>query len=590
MKSNNVIDIGSVSIPTSHFMIAWCAWLGIKKAGKTYGAKGVAEQLMEQGVPLVVFDAIGMWRHLKVPSNGRDGRGYEVVVAGGETPDIPLTAQNAAEIVRAAMRSNVSLIVDLYDPKLSKADWRKIVKSGFHTLLYENKKHGPRYVILEEAAEFVPQKVMDGETYAAVEKLVRMGGNVGLGGALVTPRSQEINKAVLDLCDNLVLMRQRGSAAIDAINKWMDKLPNADIAEQIASSLMTISNGQCWVWAEDADNPVRTQTHKLKSYHPDRTDPAGVASKVRRPVDTASFVSKLLADLPKVVAEQDLKDPVVLRRRIAELERALASRPEQVEFKAPEPVSILTDKDRETLQRIETGLIPSATQIVSSHMAKAVEAINEAHALLKPILQKVNSAQPARRYFNPVVVVPPVKRPIIRVQASEAGDDNTVTPVGQKILNALAELELLKVSEPVREMVALMAGYTNLASTGYVKAISQLRTQNLVVYPNSDTIALSEAGAEKAEYPSAPRSSEEIQRRVCDLIGGKSSEILRPLIDAYPNSVPREEVAFRSGYTNLASTGFVKAVSRLRTLGFIDYPDSKSMVAAPVLFLDSHGS
>lgn len=48
--STNIL-IGDVSIPLGDFAVAGTAWLGIKKAGKTYGAKGVAEQLISHGVP-----------------------------------------------------------------------------------------------------------------------------------------------------------------------------------------------------------------------------------------------------------------------------------------------------------------------------------------------------------------------------------------------------------------------------------------------------------------------------------------------------------------------------------------------------------
>ena len=40
-------------------------------------------------------------------------------------------------------------------------------------------------------------------------------------------------------------------------------------------------------------------------------------------------------------------------------------------------------------------------------------------------------------------------------------------------------------------------------------------------------------------------------------------------------------------YPNLTSKGFANAMSRLRTLGFIDYPDRGTVRAQPVLFLES---
>ena len=143
---------------------------------------------------------IGVWRYLKVAGAGAHGKGFKVV-AGGREPDLPLTPTSAPEIVRAAIRENIPLIIDLYDEKLSKADWRRIVQKCFRTLLYEN--HGLRHIFLEETAEYAPQKVFDGETYAEVEKLVRMGGNKSLGITLINQRAQEVNKAVLDLCEIL---------------------------------------------------------------------------------------------------------------------------------------------------------------------------------------------------------------------------------------------------------------------------------------------------------------------------------------------------------------------------------------------------
>jgi hypothetical protein len=351
------ITIGDVRIPLEDFAISGTAWLGIKKAGKTYGAKGVAEQLMEHGIPLIVFDAIGVWRFLKTAGDGPGAKGFKVVVAGGEQADIPLSPHNAAEIVRAAMRSNVSLVIDLYDPKLSKGDWRKIVQTCFHTLLYENKSHGTRYIILEEAAEYVPQKVYDGETYAAVEKLVRMGGNAGLGIALVNQRSQEVNKAVLDLCDNLVLMRQRGNAAIDAVQKWMDKV-SPDIADKITASLPNMSGGDCWVWAENSDTPVETKTRQLHSYHPDRTKGL-VDLKTSRQVDTADFVEQLLAELPKVVEEKKANDPAELKRTIRQLQADLAKAQKQ----HPAPVAKAETKTKEKAV-LKDGQLERAEKIV----------------------------------------------------------------------------------------------------------------------------------------------------------------------------------------------------------------------------------
>jgi hypothetical protein len=104
------ISIGSVSIPLDSYTVGGTALLGIRESGKTYTAKGIAEQLLDFKVPIIVFDAIGVWRFLKVAGDGPSAKGFKVVVAGGKEPDLPLTPDSAPEIVRAAIRENIPLV------------------------------------------------------------------------------------------------------------------------------------------------------------------------------------------------------------------------------------------------------------------------------------------------------------------------------------------------------------------------------------------------------------------------------------------------------------------------------------------------
>lgn len=314
------IQIGDARIPLDSYTIGGTAILGIREAGKTFTAKSIAEQLLDCGVPIIAFDAIGVWRYLKVA--GPNGRGFPVVVAGGKEPDLPLNPANAATIVRAAIRENIPLVIDLYDKSLSKADWRRIVQSCFRTLLYENT--GLRHIFLEETPEYAPQKITDGETYAEVEKLVRMGGNASLGITLISQRAQEVNKAVLDLCENMVLMRQRGAHAIDSLEKWMDRLAPQQ-AKKIAADLPNLKAGGCYVFTGDGEEPIRTRSNPILSFHPDRRKPAIAGSKMAV-VETSEFVQRLTGDLAKVIEEAKANDPAALKAQIADLKKQLAAK------------------------------------------------------------------------------------------------------------------------------------------------------------------------------------------------------------------------------------------------------------------------
>src|SRR5262245_58360484 len=142
------ITIGNVRMPTAEFAIARTAVLGIPKSGKTYGAKSIVEQLLDQDVPVIILDCVGKWRYLRnADPNNPNGKGYKVVVAGGMSPDLPLTPTGAPAIVRAAMNEDISLVFDLFDPKLRKKDWGVIVQGVCDTLFFENKR--PRMLIIE---------------------------------------------------------------------------------------------------------------------------------------------------------------------------------------------------------------------------------------------------------------------------------------------------------------------------------------------------------------------------------------------------------------------------------------------------------
>jgi DNA helicase HerA-like ATPase len=88
---------GGLSIDVSAYGSQGSAVLGIRDSGKTYTATELAEHLFEAGIPFIAFDPIGVWRYLRVPGKGR---GYPIVVAGGQAGDLPLTVASAPEYVR----------------------------------------------------------------------------------------------------------------------------------------------------------------------------------------------------------------------------------------------------------------------------------------------------------------------------------------------------------------------------------------------------------------------------------------------------------------------------------------------------------
>src|SRR4051812_46439596 len=88
------------------------AIIGLPNSGKSYRACYNAEVLMDAGIPIVAIDPVGIWYGLKIGMNGN--KGYPVVVAGGMNADLPLNEKNCKDIMRAALKANVSIIFDLF--------------------------------------------------------------------------------------------------------------------------------------------------------------------------------------------------------------------------------------------------------------------------------------------------------------------------------------------------------------------------------------------------------------------------------------------------------------------------------------------
>jgi hypothetical protein len=419
------IQIGTVKIPLDSYAIGGTAVLGIREAGKTYLSKGIAEQLLDFSVPIIAFDAIGVWRHMKRAGTAANGKGYRVVVAGGREPDLPLTPKSAPEIVRAAIAQNVSLVIDLYDHTLSKGDWRSIVRASMRTLLYQNE--GLRHVFLEETPEYAPQRVTDGETYAEVEKLVRMGGNRSLGITLISQRAQEVNKAVLDLCENVVLMRQRGAHAIDSLEKFMDRI-SPDVAKEVAKSLPGMSTGEAWVFTTTQENPTRIRFGKIRSFHPDRRKPEA-PGKVGEAADVSTFVANLQTALGKMVEDAKANDPARLRSQIVELQRQLAAMQKAKPGAAPAI-------DREALQRAtadgyeagKSGMLAGIRRLLGPALAQAAREIERTQAgctaageRLQAAIASIDGEVPPAGKIPAAVArpVPQTNRPPVRLGTSD---------------------------------------------------------------------------------------------------------------------------------------------------------------------------
>jgi hypothetical protein len=550
--SAGVIKLSAdVSISISDYASQGNGILGIRDSGKSYTATFMAEQLIDAGVSIIAFDPIGVWRYLKVPGKGK---GFEVVVAG-EDADLPLTPKSAPEIVRAAMRENINLVLDLYQMGLSKADWRTIVRDALRILLYENKRFGPRHVFIEEAAEFAPQKVgsESGAVYAEVEKLARMGGNASLGYTLINQRAEEVNKAVLELCDCLFIHRQKGRNSLTALEKWLSfaDAEGSGKSREIVKSLPMLEQGECWVWLPGSDAPKRVKMPQKQSLHPDRRKPEVAAAAKKKAIDVGTFVDRLKASLPK--HEEPKPKTTHALAPTARIETKV------IEVEKP----ILTITEKHALEEIQTNLANANERLDEIAMLRAE--IGLIRSNVADILKLVSAKLPAPP-------MPPVMERTINWKADKAardtlqpaaGNNSEVSSGGRKrMLTALAQ----RPQGLNHTQLAIRTGMSSKGGT-FQKYLGELRTAGWVE-GGRDRLCITQEGLKAlGSFQPLPMGKALLDHWVAELGGGKA-RILEVLAHNYPNELSAEQVSAETGMTMTGGT-FQKYLGELKTLELI---------------------
>lgn len=398
------------------------AVLGIRDSGKTVTAVGLAERLIEAGIPVTIVDPIGRWRFMRVAGKGK---GYPVVVAGGTEGDLPLSDKNAADIVRAAMQNRVSIVLDLYTMKMSKAEWRRIMVAALEVMLYENPQYGLRHIFIEEAAEFCPQIISpDTRTvYDQVERLARMGGNALLGYTLINQRSEQVNKAVLELCDNLILHRAKGKNSLLGLNKWLAIAGTKGDTAAIMASLPNLAAGRCWAWMRGSDQPLQVQVPMCKSFIPDRRSVHGAGGVVSDPA-TLEAAEDLVAKMRDALEKAAPKKPAPAAPAARGLERLANNGPvleayDKAALKQEydrgygegHAVGLATGRKEAELQAED--LVDRVTKLMGELAANfdktASAAILEWVKKPRPVLALTNPGPPNSRIDIPLKPVPHIK-------------------------------------------------------------------------------------------------------------------------------------------------------------------------------------
>lgn len=573
------------------------AIVGQRGTGKTSTAVVFVEEAAAAGAHFAVIDPTGAWYGLTSNAAGT-GAGLDCVVMGGHNGDIPLEPESGALVARLVVEERYSVVCDL--ERMTKSKQVQFVAQFCEDLYHRNR--AALTLVVDEAHRFAPQQLRDSERggfgakcLGAVTDVVTLGRRKGLGAVLISQRPAKINKDVFEESEIVVAHRLMGTNDRKAIAGWLEEKDAESKAEADAAlaKLRTLQAGHALVYAPTMGVFGDYAIRKKRTFDSSATPEIGgeiVTPKKRSEIDLTALQERMAETVERAKAD----DPKALRTTIRELRGELARlsrdldqrpdvKPDTVE------VPVLGDEALEELR---------AARVVAAKVAAALDAVPAlADALAsvdRTITKAVDGLDGGQRPAREAAAKPAISRPGTRpvepprrtsrhTNGAGAPADAAVSVPQQRILNALAALTQIGVSPADKIQLALFAE-ASPKSSSYTNNLGGLRTAGLIDYPSGGKVELTHDGAAIADAGEAPETVEDLHAYVRRLVGEAKWKVLGVLVDEYPNSLAKGDLAERAD-VSASSSSFTNNLGSLRTLGLIDYPTPGWVEARPILFL-----
>jgi len=509
--------------------------LGKKGSGKTSAGVVLYEEMYAAGVPVVAVDPKGDWYGIRSSADGKHD-GLPVPVFGGRHGDIPLEPTAGAFMADLILARRLSCVLDVSE--FTKADLRRFM-IAFADRLYRAADRDPMHLLLEECHEYIPQVVSgeDAKMVGAWEKLVKQGRFKGIGVTLLSQRAASVNKNVLTQIDNLFVMRTVSVQDRAAVKGWIEY--QADSSD-ILSTLAGLQSGECWLYQPARDQPIRFRFRMRHTFDAGATPKVGQKQLI--PTTLADVdLTAISAAMSETIEKAKADDPKALKLEIAALTKKLSQRPVEakpIENTVTVEVPIITDAAMDAVRAeiaAADAVIAHLDQVRTS-LAESVESLRlvvaPARAVPLPARPQRAPEQAPRREIAPRHTAP----------AERNEGDVHLRTGARRMVESLGRMAPLRLTKAQWGTVAKLktTGGTWTAYFGDIKRAG-------FIDENSAGFTLTAAGFEYLGGAPEPMTPEELQDHYRSILRTGAAKMLDSIMDAYPNSITREEVGEAAG-------------------------------------------
>lgn len=555
--------------------------------GKSRALRSLLEETFHK-VQHVVIDPEGEFHTLREK--------YPYVLAAKTGGDVLASPKTAKLLCRKIMELGASTIIDIYE-------WSPDERREFVRIFLTEMTNLPKtlwrpcIVVIDEAHTFAPEGA-ESVSGKAVINFISLARKRGFCPILATQRISKLHKdAAAELNNRLI-----GRTGLDVdIKRAGDEL---GFDKEKRATLKHLEPGQFYVFGPAISREVVIcRTGEVETSHP---EPGHVSSA---PIATPEKVKAMLAqlgDLP-AEAEQEARTIDELRRANADLQRQLRhAEKEQAKTRTvvtdPNAIAGAVAKERERLTRDFGVSSARFNAMVRNRIERLRKHGAGALADLDAVLQELDKVaadgahakndrliDDAKRYA-PVATTPVLtgQRPAAKVYTKGVVAPPTnllISKGGQKILDALAEFEVIGVDVVTRHQLGMMAGY-NLTGGSGAQHIADLGAEGYIELPDKGMVRLTEAGRANARTDAAPTSLDELHERVLAKLSAGQRKIAEHLLSIWPDSISRADLGEATGY-NLTGGSGAQHVADLVTIGAATIPSSGKVRASDLFFPES---
>lgn len=553
---------------------------------------------LESNKQVVIIDPTDAWFGLALSKSGKEPSGYPITVFGGEHGSVQLTPNMGKAMGYLLGKEPVSAVLSIWHFSLQ--EQITFVSEFCAAIMEVNRK--PIRVVFDEADEFIPQKPELGNDLLKcklrAKRIVTRGRKSGFRPVLITQRPQALDTAVRNLCQVIMAFQSPGHHERTQIEDYVKSNGDPKQMQDMLSSLSGLQIGEAWVWAPREKYLKRIQFPMLTCYDSFKEIDEDSANIKTVPVSD-KHLKHITAALAEFEEQRKANDPELLRKRLKDMEREVATLEGEVEHQKKLRTKALATPNKHALDEASAagyfdGLgkgwkagwrdgygvgwqeqTDAITKVIKANTVPANMVIPEPPAMKdrgaykKPPASTTMTVNP---FPHDAYRSAPPPRPARKAPVGPLNPPVTVgahdrTGPERKILAALAEWKAMGFDRPSRTQLAALCDY-HPRTPAFTNPLSALRTAGDIDY-ESGAVWLTDAGLARVEIPTI-YSADELHEKLRGFLNGPQRKIFDFLVAFGTANVSRQEIADALNY-HVRTPAFTNPLSALRSRDILDY-------------------